>query len=201
MKISALILAALLLMGSAAPTSEQTPSVIEQAQQATVLIEIPAEGDTAFFCTGVKVGIVRVLAARHCIPPETHEILINGSAHVRVVKQTDDKTVYDGLVLLEVPPQTAPILKLAEKEPKPGEGVVSIGYVDRVGTRVVLRRYVAGYGLEEANKVMAIDGTLIKGMSGGPVINERGELVGINQSVNGGIGLTTRLEAIKKFLK
>ena len=198
-----LLLTLALILASTTPAFSQPPTIIERARLSTVKIEVPTGvGDEqVYFCTGVIVGIIRVVAADHCVPPDYHTILVNGVPGSKVVKRKVDRAAYDGLILLDVPSGLGPIIKIAPREPKVGDLVTTLGYVDTGGNYVALRRSVASYGIPPTDKIMALDGTLVKGMSGGPVINEQGELVGINQSVAGGLGLTTRLKAIREFLK
>lgn len=197
------LIPAILLALLSAPCSAQPPTIIEQAQRSTIRIEVPNPTDEkqVFFCTGTIVGVIRAVTADHCVIPEHQVIFVNGVPGARVIKRQVDGEAYDGLILLEIPAGTGPIIKLAPQEPRVGDPVVTFGNVDRSGNRVALRRSVAGYGVGGGEKIMAIDGALVHGMSGGPVINERGELVGINQSVASGIGLATRLKEIREFLK
>ena len=186
------------------PTFSQPPTIIEQTQRSTVKVEtlyIGDEGEQVYFCTGTIVGIIRVLTADHCVPPNYRQIAVNGVLGARIVKRQVDGKAYDGLILLEVPAGLGPIIQVAKQEPKIGDYLVTLGNIDRIGTRVALRRSASGYGVDDANKILGLDGVLVRGMSGGPVINEAGELVGVNQSVVQGLGLTTRLKVIREFLK
>lgn len=145
------------------------------------------------FCTGVMIGIIRVLTSEHCVPPTGDGILVE-ALPARVVKKNEF------FALLDVNPLiTKPNIKIAASKPKVGDPVTSIGLVDLIGTRLTLRRSTAGYA--PTIPMMFIDGPLVGGMSGGPVVNERGELVGINQASNNATGLVSTLDAIKDFLK
>jgi hypothetical protein len=65
------------------------------------------------------------------------------------------------------------------------------------GPILELWRHLAGY----ADGQLILDGPVAPGMSGGPVLNEAGELVGINQAANPVLGMMCPIEEIREFLK
>lgn len=188
MKFTAFLLAALLV---ASPTFSQQPSIINQAHLSLVKVS-SGEGEKQMFCTGVQVGIVRVLTAEHCVPPDNTNVILNDEFPARVVKK------HEWLVLLDAP-EGRPIIKIAERNPQLGEDATAIGYVDLAGTKLTLKRNVAGFSL--IHPMMFLDGPLVSGMSGGPVINSKGELIGINQASNPFTGMVSDVKAIRAFLK
>ena len=184
------ILALIAVLTLATPAVSQPPTIINKTYHQIVQLSavMPQGGNT--FCTGVVVGITRVLTAEHCVTDET---FVNG-APARVVKKNG------WLVLLDVPLQQS-IIDIAKVEPVDGDEATTIGFVDSDGTRLTLKRHVAGFGTVTANKFMFLDGPLVQGMSGGPVINAKGELIGINQMTNPFTGAVSTLKEIRAFLK
>ena len=72
---------------------------------------------------------------------------------------------------------------------------MSIGFDH--GYLVVFNRRVATIVDED----IIVDGPLVPGMSGGPVVNLEGKVVGLNQSTSDAIGLACGTKEIKNFLE
>lgn len=189
MRLAALATALLLLFAS--PTSSQPPTIIEKAHRSVVAVTAPTQNDQSIYCTGVQIGIIRVLTAEHCVPDNNDGVLINGSP-AKVIKKDA------WLALLETPPAHS-IIELAPSNPPVGTDVATIGLVDSSGTRLTLKRGVAGFNIHGVG--MFIDGPLVQGMSGGPVVDDHGHLVGINQATNQWTGLVSTVKEIREFLK
>lgn len=185
-----ILLTALALLVLTAPAVSQPSNAISKAHLSSVQVLAPHDEQTSF-CTGVVVGVTRVLTAEHCVPKNNDGVLVEGKP-ARVVK----KDIL--LALLDVSePLQRPILKLAADEPKLGALIIAFGFVDMRGTKLTLQRHVAGAN----DGYTFVDGPLESGMSGGPAVNEAGELVGINQAANTVAGFLSKVKAIREFLK
>lgn len=187
-----LLLAFLLILSTPLASISQTPDILARSFSSIVQVTVPSEDPKEYrFCTGVRVGIVRVLTAEHCFPDPNADIKVNGLP-ARLVKKND------WLALLDIPAEVpGAIQPIATKEPPIGAEVTSTGYVDIAGTRLSLHRRIAFLRPD----FTFIDGPLISGMSGGPVIDSNGQLVGINQAATEHAGMLTNVKDIREFIK
>jgi S1-C subfamily serine protease len=108
------------------------------------------------------------------------------------------------LLELEALPADARALSFAERSPRPGERLHSIGnpglsggfwvYTQGSVRQVYRGRFVTSEVNEIDARVVESDSSVNPGDSGGPVVNDRGELVAIVQSIHtqGGHGLVSR---------
>lgn len=140
------------------------------------------------YCTGVQVSINTLLTSDHCAP-DGLEISVDGKP-TRVIKKEEDTFA---LLQTEI---GRPIIKIAQKEPAFGEEVFSYGNAFNNRTHVLSRMVSRVF-----DGIIVLDGPLAPGMSGGPVINQNGELVGINQAANQIFGFATGVKEIRAFLK
>lgn len=164
----------------------------ERVQRSIVNIAFQVDAETSYVCTGFVVSASHGLAltARHCVPPDDRPFLVD-----EVVSQV--VRVTDSLALVTIPKMQKPPLDIADHNPLPGEEVVSFGGKE---SPFILTRHVAS--ISEDERDVALDGPLIEGMSGGPVVNKEGKVVGINQGVwRGVIGVTCGPLEIRAFLK
>ena len=111
------------------------------------------------------------------------------------------KDLKSDLIVFKVKGIDRPALRLAPKNPEVGQSVATYGY---------------GYGLEQplfrvhsvsANdaqipelsyRYVVVDSSFLPGQSGGPIVNELGEVVAIVQRANTSIGLGLPAEEINK---
>jgi hypothetical protein len=109
-------------------------------------------------------------------------------ARVLLVDREKDLALLEACVL----PEGVGELKLAGKSARPGQRVHSIGnsgfrggvlwrYTKGDVRQVYTKRLITDVGLVEA-RVLETDAAINRGDSGGPVVNEAGELVGVVQS-------------------
>jgi serine protease Do len=180
------LLLALLLLVPSAPNK----AVIERTALRTAEIDWHQDEEHTGHCTGINVGIRWVLTAEHCIPPKGVDIEVNHLV-ARVVKTDKDLD----LALIQTDWDLATI-ELRKGQTAPGEVVLAIGYAwDE--PLIVLHRYV-GRVIDEA---VFTDGTFIPGMSGGPVVDLDGKLVGmVQRGYEGNIGGAISAKLIKEFL-
>lgn len=171
-----IILTALLLFTFVSSPPDITKSIVRLTQPGNV-------------CTGVVVRPTQVLSAEHCI--DGTALTVDGM-EAKVIKRSGT------LILVDVPGLLKPGLSIG-KLPRRGDEVFSWGYAYDLGLTVLVR-HIANFLDED----IMLDGTMAKGMSGGPVVNQRGELVGINQGTDAMSYATSIMcgpNEIREFLK
>lgn len=156
-----------------------------------ILHTISSDTDSVYLCTGVIVDAAKgyILTAEHCVD-KNEETYVNASIPATIVKVSED------LAIIKAEPMMGPPIQTA-KEVKVGEEVVSIGYGD--GHLMALWRHIASFYNDSSD--IQLDGDIIQGMSGGPIVNENGELVGINQISFDRMGGGSGPKEIRNFLK
>lgn len=156
---------------------------VDQTQRSVVTVRSKES-----WCTGFVIGITRAVTAQHCVAG-SNGVLVDGLP-ARVLRESSNLALLDTQVL------DKPVLKLAKSSPKQGDSVASFGHAFG-GPSLVYQRQVAGYLL---TGYMLLDGVISPGMSGGPVVNTAGEVVGINEATNQHVAAITPLADLKKFL-
>ena len=179
-------LLALLLIGTPLqPLAEA--STVEKVLQSVVSIEYYHYG-SIHGCSGFIVNKVRgeVLTARHCIP-DYGPIFVDGGFSYVIKKD-------EWLALLKTHPAVRPELEINDKPLHIAQPVTTFGFA--FGRMLILDRRFIGYW----NQNIILNGPLIPGMSGGPVVNRAGKVIGLNQATTSIIGLATNQEQISNFL-
>jgi hypothetical protein len=165
-----------------------TRDIITHTLTSLVRVEFPVYEDGELTehpgtCTGFMVEPHHALTAAHCIP-EDAGFTVDGEDSF-VIKQNDQfALVYAG---------TKPILTLTTKL-KVQDVVMTFGFA--WGDMFIFQRQVAV--IKDGD--FAMDGPLAPGMSGGPVVNGAGKVIGINQSANTVIGIACGAGEIQTFL-
>lgn len=174
------------------------PGVVKHVASALVSVE-NAEGS----CSGSVIDTARhyVLTAAHCDGAELYAD--------RVVAHVLAKDTHEDLLVLKVedldPARTA--LTLATKNPEIQQPVLACGFgyaLERPFYRSarIMDNKIVVPGLTQT--YIGTDATFIGGMSGGPVVNDRGEIVAIvqrgdNASMGIGVGAEMIRERIGRF--
>lgn len=177
----------------AASLITQSPQTITKTTESIVQIKATV-GENTMLCTGFVVGISWVITAKHCIPEGTQDVMVDERAS-KVLK------VNEAFALLEVPPLKYPILNLRKDRPKVGEAVTSLGYPYGFPL-MAFKRNVAAFcecGFAKGDHLI-MDNRIGMGMSGGPVIDESGKVVGLNQAGVETISIACTAQEIKEFL-
>lgn len=179
MKFLPTLLAFFLL--AAAPT----PKVITNTLKSTVTI-ITVNKDHRMGCTGFVVDIQTVITAKHCIPiVDGDEVFVDGKLS-RVVKSNDE------LALLRIEPSKPP-LDIRKEKANIGEYVWALGYA--YGELAVYERNIAGV----YEGWVLTNGKFTDGMSGGPVVDEDGNVVGLIQASDTERGYISSAKDIREF--
>lgn len=174
----------------------QSPDVIAKTSDSLFRVSWDAtseEGEPmAQRCTGFKVGIVWVVTAEHCVPPKgVNAPVFVGDHEARIVKIDGD------LAMLEIPQNDEiTILQVAKSNPSIGTPVMVLGYAWATSLHV-FSRHVAAY----EHGWLTIDGPVAPGMSGGPIIDDKGKVVGLVQAASPIIGLNCTAKELRDFIK
>lgn len=135
-----------------------------------------------------------ILTAAHC---EGYDLYADQTPAKIVFKDTKKD-----LMVLEVDDLERPALRLARENPKPGSDVMSFGYgygLERAMLRVAHisddDTYIPEDGI--GGPLLVIDASFVSGQSGGPVINQAGEVVMIVQMGNAYVGFGVGAEVIR----
>lgn len=178
------ILAFLLICLPDSPSASQ--SVIDKTIRSIVEIEFAVDGEQTHVCTGFVVDAARgqALTARHCVG---NELTVDGQVS-EVIKA--DET----LALVKVPAMRKPPLEIRKKSISLGERVWSLGF--GYGKMKVFSRAISGWVIKD----VILDGPLAPGMSGGPIVDKDGKVVGVNQASNQVLGIGCGYLEIRAFL-
>jgi S1-C subfamily serine protease len=135
-----------------------------------------------------------ILTAAHCDGPELY-------ADQAVAKILTKDTKKD-LMVLSVEALDRPALSLAPDNPHIGETLASYGYgwgLERPMLRQAMvsddKTYIPEDGI--GGPLIVIDAQFVPGMSGGPVVNDKGEVVMIVQLGGGAVGIGVGAEVLK----
>lgn len=188
---SIILLTTLLLASLGAAPS---PSITKRAMDNTVFVDWDGKDKngevTGSFCSGFAVGVVHVITAEHCVPQGNEEVRVNG-VPVRVVKKNEL------FALLEVPVAQPSLMTISKENAIVTDAVAVIGFAYGEKPLAVLQRFVA----RNVAGDIFLDGNIAPGMSGGPVINEKGQVVGLTQASNSVFGIACGAKEIRDFLK
>lgn len=186
------ILAILILTASVLAAADWTV-VASTTKDSIVEIAISSEsGEPQGACTGFVSDNNRdfVVTAAHCDGPKI--FADNMPAKVRM------KDVKNDLMVLEVTGIDRPALKLADADPRIGSEVASFGFGYALERPLFRVAHVSAADIAiERGRYFAVDATFVPGQSGGPVVNERGEVVMIVQMGTNVVGLGVGTETIK----
>ena len=148
-------------------------------------------------CSGEVIGVNRVLTAGHCFG---ESIQADGiQAKVLKVDKWADLMVLSVLT-------SKPAIEFRDSDVVRFEDLTAIGYAFGWSKLSVtqVRAYLLNIDPFDANNEMApgliVQGTYIGGMSGGPVVDADGRMVGIVQQANQGIGYGVGTQLMRAFL-
>lgn len=183
------------------PTSEaHEPKVnIDRVMASLVQIYLEKIDGESGSCTGfVADAMGRIVTATHCV--EGTRIVRIGDKNgpvARILKTEGWVTILAG------EPGLRPPLPLAKHRPQIQETVWVFGNANGWG-QFVLKRNVAAVlelGDDPGHFDIFVDAPIAGGQSGGPIVNEKGEVVAINQMTFPAMGLGCGTDSIKKALK
>lgn len=119
------------------------------------------------------------------------EVAIGGKTYEATVTTVDRKR---DLAVIKVDAKGLPVLPLADSDAvELGQDVRALGFplASALGESLkVTRGTISGINTTESQKAFQIDASLNPGNSGGPLVNQRGEVIGVNSAGLVGVGLT-----------
>lgn len=199
--------AAIALIGSTAvATPEPAPfsvkKLIEKVSPSIVRVtserEFNGEKGT-YVCAGTVVHGLQhhVLTAEHCVSDNGKLVPVD----VDGVRATLLKVSAD-LVLLSVPDLDKPSIAFRKEHATMGEVTYAFGF--GYGRPTVLMRpiiWLVTYHNNNDQEELVVDGPFINGMSGGPVVDADGNMLGVVQKSNPALGFASGPDIIKAFLR
>lgn len=186
-------LAALSLAVAGAPTTE-SPSVLAQAEASVAEIVVPGGLGSGFAITPAL-----VLTAAHVVGRNrTIEVHLGGQVRPGRVQRASAGL---DVALLSVGDTGVPTLPLRSNPVAVGETVYAVG--NPGGVLSVTRGIVSGHQRRGGVELVQTDAAVNPGNSGGPLLDERGQVVGLVVSkIAGadGIGLAVSVDQLASFV-
>lgn len=195
--LTSLLLAAFILL-TPPPTLPSISNIILSTGLSTVhTLSMDVADESAMTCSGFVIKTATVATANHCVGPVGSPVTVekyDGRVLVR-----DDST---GVAVVNVA-VAKNLLRIAKKAPLLGEALISVGYAEPAYNAIgisseVIATDTAVLELPTGN---ILNKPSIQGMSGGPVVNRAGEVVGMIQASNTQAAYITSLANLVKTLK
>jgi len=167
-----LALALTFVVGANPHTKTMTPEQLIKYVAPSVVRVSFVVGDETHVCTGFSVSATKgwILTAAHCVDKD-NEMYV-GSQWGKVINQNEQ------FAMLKVAPMSVPPLDIKPTLGEVGEQVIAFGWGHDIYT--ALPRTIA----QTLDGDLALDGVVLKGMSGGPIVNTKGLVVGLTQGID-----------------
>lgn len=162
------------------PTSA---SVQDRALESVVSLSTVVQGQTIAFCAGAVVGKHKILTASHCMAgQEELPLLVNGVLTTWKIDKIDkaDHVIIEVGIALEARP-----VKMADRPCKRGAPVFIYGHPAGIPVLIYRQGYYAGHQRMSNTDVDFYGVNAWKGDSGGPIFNQKGQVVGVVSIVYG----------------
>lgn len=187
------------------PTSQirLTPTGVEKRDRSVWIVEQDTSQGTAFFLNGF--GLV---TAAHCVAGSTEiEVYHPSKPSIKFKVSLKFADHHRDLALLDysgIPVTEFYEIDAAATTPTAGEAVASLGYPDWGPGKLINIRGGAISSIFHSSAVQKIDVTqqIMQGMSGGPLVNAAGNVIGVNQKggPNEGWQLAIHVSELKSWL-
>ena len=192
------------------------PSIIDRAKKSIVYImassiEKPETNPTLnSACSGVVVESQHIITNYHCVYNMKYLKIFfwdNQDWEEYDLEVVGEDPLAD-LALLRVPDkkEILPYLKISDETVKEGEDVIAIGHP--MGMAWSITKGIVSnrdrYARHPFIKALQTDAAINQGNSGGPLLNMKGEVIGINTLLiskagqNAGLGISVRGDVVKK---
>lgn len=191
----AALFACLLFASTFLSASSLWSPVVDKLKQSVVFVEIADEnGAPQGSCSGFMIDSKKhhVLTAGHCDGPK---VTVDGTPTIKIFK--DERK---DLMVIRAYSVERPALKLAPKGPDVGDEVASMGFGFGLEQPMFRVAHISNIRLDIeglSGPFIVIDAAFVGGQSGGPVVNQTGEVIGIVQRGGEGVGLGVGAEVIK----
>jgi serine protease Do len=181
----ALSLAALLV----APQPQEGQRLVERVKDSVFTVEVHSGTSDAkdVLGSGYLVSAQGLIVTNYHVvsafvdDPKRYQVRVKGARGTHPAKLRTFDLVND-LALLEIEPLPAAPLTLASGDPARGESIVSLGNPEGLGLSLI-EGVFNGYAEKGFVDRLLLSMPLNSGMSGGPILNRSGEVVGTNVSV------------------
>jgi len=184
---------------------ESTNAHIIHAMNATVQIFTEDGGRGS----GFYIGNGQIVTAFHVVSDLEQRTFYNFNDVLHELKMVKYNQELDLAVMKMAIPVSLPILKFSNTEPQVGDRVYTIGYhFGHSALKVASHGHVTALCDYEGKQrdYTFFNASINRGASGGPVINHKGEVIGVNQMIYtntgdwSGIGMSIRFEHLKWFM-
>jgi serine protease Do len=185
-------------------------SIISEAEKSVVLINANINGEHAWLGSGVIVREDGIIITNAHVAVGADELIVtlrdgySITASVRNIDELRDLAILQ----VNVPRGGLPVMKFSSSPVRLGQTVYTIGHP--YGQEWTVSKGIISHVMrvtEDGTVFNQTDAGLMPGNSGGALINEAGELVGINAAAYNvwgvpiGLGLSIPLEDVIKFLE
>lgn len=189
-RVPTLLLLVSLLTVPFSITSPLSPSDIADRTKRSVVKVTAGQDEGMMICTGFVTNIARgeVITASHCVKPKGPLVIDEKPAELIRVN--------DAMALIKIEPFGKPALTISNEDVLVTQVVATIGWA--YGEILV---YVPRAIIAKDKGDFAMNGPIVPGMSGGPVVDENGVVVGINQASTDAFGIACGPKEIREFLK
>lgn len=194
-KLLSLALVGLILNASLYAVSVWTP-VADKVDASVSFIEIATnDGTLVGSCSGFTIDEKHhnILTAGHC---DGEKVTVDGTQAIKIFK--DERK---DLLVLRAYSVERPALRLAARGPDRGDEIASLGYGWGLEQPMFRIAHVSNTAIDHMGDLtgpfVMIDAGFIGGQSGGPVVNQAGEVVAIVQRGNESLGIGVGAETIK----
>jgi S1-C subfamily serine protease len=190
--LSRVVLAATVVLLLHVPVSAGKLSMPDRVLLSLVAVTHPDDDPhKQYVCTGfiTNAAAGEVVTALHCITEDEESIYVDGEPSLVLRYDTS-------YALLKIHAMRKPPLEIGTKPPKLTDRVMSFGYAN--GYMQTLSRGVSRFW---EHGWFAVDGPLVPGMSGGPIVDMDGRVVGMNQASDYAIGVASGVESLRAFLR
>ena len=192
-RVLATIIVGILCLAPLGAVSKWT-AVANNLEESIYFLEVLAGTELQGSCTAFMINQEKkhVLTAAHC---DGEKILIDGTPTYRVFK--DERK---DLMVLRANGVDGPNVKLAPADADRGDEVASMGYGAGLEDPMFRIAHVSNVRMDIeglSGPFVMIDAGFVGGQSGGPVVNDKGELVMIVQRGNDSLGIGVGAEVIR----
>ena len=178
MLLRCLLLAAVFRFSTHGQTTDQTAKELyRESEQSVFLIYVnDSGGQPLAFGSGFLVAPRRIVTNEHVINGGTPVLAVGPVRLPLKVLRVDH---VNDLALLEVDtPLTSAPLKIQNGQVAPGEAIFALGNPEGL-EKTISQGIISGIRDRNARELLQITSPISHGSSGGPILNSRGEVVGV----------------------